>query len=936
MSIYNKIIDQQKLMAAWKKVMGNKPACGVDHVTWDQFDQNIRVEIRQLNLELVAHQYGVQPVKLVHIIKEEKDREISLYTMRDKVVQTSIAIELNKWFDAGFSKCAYAYRNDRSAMIAVENIHRYIETHAESWVGKLDIDGFFDHIQHERLRKKLAAVIREEDVLELIMQQLQACSLNKDGELVEKRVGIYQGSSISPILSNIYMTEFDRVMEKEAVFYVRYSDDILVLGESCERIQSMMAKMNVMLEELGLEAKESKTCIRQLKDGVDFLGYHFDQRGKSVPGKARKKLKQSLEDIWLTNPGQEIEEPLKKGSQILNGWEQYYRNQREIRDIYEYVVLVYMMRDVSELREFSVKREAFVNSYRDIASYLLSVWKENNWKELMLLEYEQFFTLGNGINGLSDRYLNELLRLYELLFVDETAENWSALMQTYSDLSMNGRAEKIMERIQSLQQEIDDQIIDTGHEQSVDTERVAIGPQIVQYLKEFFIGREDMYAREILTEEGQRRSEFVSEPLDGNVLRKHLSGTETIQTYVVRNNNTVHYLAVDVDVSRRVLLEVGHAEKDLEPYLKLAVKWAGQVQTVFRQLGLESYLEFSGFRGYHVWVFFSEWVPVRYVYSLTEIVKNRLEELPQEIQIEYFPAKMKKQQGSTGQKLKLPCGLHLYSGKRSYLCEKDGSPADSSEKLFSAIRRYTLLQLKQVVAANISSAKESPAEFKRLELDYEKLGEVSDAVQQVLKGCSLMRYLVGKAMTTGYLAHFERMSVLYVFGHLGEAGEEFVHTVMRFTINYQYAVTQKFIGKLLSKPISCIKLREQYKSITAEYGCNCVFEKTKNCYPSPVIHALKNSSESDSTVTIPTSKTISKEKQQGMYQEMNVHTQVQELAGKIVELKKQKRGLDKTIEKTEKALCRIFDSANTDCMEVDMGLLVRRKHEGGYEWLIEI
>lgn len=447
MSIYNKIIDQQKLMAAWKKVMGNKPACGVDHVTWDQFDQNIRIEIRQLNLELVAHQYRVQPVKLVHIIKEEKDREISLYTMRDKVVQTSIAIELNKWFDSGFSKCAYAYRNDRSAMVAVENIHRYIEIHAESWVGKLDIDGFFDHIQHERLKKKLAAVIKEEDVLELIMQQLQACSLNKDGELVEKRVGIYQGFSISPILSNIYMTEFDRVMEKEAVFYVRYSDDILILGESCERIQSMMAKMNVMLEELGLEAK------------------------------ARKKLKQSLEDIWLTNPGQEIEERLKKGSQILNGWEQYYRNQREIRDIYEYVVLVYMMRDVSELRELSVKREAFVNSYRDIASYLLSVWKENHWKELMLLEYEQFFALGNGINGLSDRYLNELLRLYKLLFVDETAENWSALMQTYSDLSMNGRSEKIMERIQSLQQEIDDQIIDTGHEQSVDTERGLLDPK---------------------------------------------------------------------------------------------------------------------------------------------------------------------------------------------------------------------------------------------------------------------------------------------------------------------------------------------------------------------------------------------------------------------------------------------------------------------------
>lgn len=237
---------------------------------------------------------------------------------------------------------------------------------------------------------------------------------------------------------------------------------------------------------------------------------------------------------------------------------------------------------------------------------------------------------------------------------------------------------------------------------------------------------------------------------------------------------------------------------------------------------------------------------------------------------------------------------------------------------------------------NISSVKGNATERKEIILEYQKFGDIGDSVKQVLQGCTLMRYLVNRAMTTGYLTHLERISVLYVFGHLGEDGEEFVHIVMQFTMNYEYAVTQKFIGKLLSKPISCIKLREQYKSITAEYGCNCTFKRTKNCYPSPVIHALKNSTESNVNVTLPTSRTMSKERQQDIYQEMNIHIRVQELAGKIVELKKQKRGIDKALEKAENELCSIFDSIKTDCMEVDMGLLVRRKMEMGYEWLIEI
>ena len=145
---------------------------------------------------------------------------------------------------------------------------------------------------------------------------------------------------------------------------------------------------------------------------------------------------------------------------------------------------------------------------------------------------------------------------------------------------------------------------------------------------------------------------------------------------------------------------------------------------------------------------------------------------------------------------------------------------------------------------------------KRTEIDLSVFQDISENVREVLKGCRLMGYLCNRAVKTGYLTHFERLSVLYVFGHLGEDGKQFVHMVMSHTLNYQYNTTEHFIRLIPDKPISCVKLREQYKQITAECGCNCDFKRSKNCYPSPVLHAILLSSDLQKDVTIPTSRTM--------------------------------------------------------------------------------
>ena len=214
--------------------------------------------------------------------------------------------------------------------------------------------------------------------------------------------------------------------------------------------------------------------------------------------------------------------------------------------------------------------------------------------------------------------------------------------------------------------------------------------------------------------------------------------------------------------------------------------------------------------------------------------------------------------------------------------------------------------------------------------------DTPENVLEVLKGCSLMGYLCNKAAKTGYLTHFERLSVLYVFGHLGEDGKQFVHTVMAYTLNYQYNTTERFIRRIPEKPVSCVKLREQYKQITAECGCNCDFKRSKNCYPSPVLHAILLSNDLQKDVTIPTSRTITNEKEKKIVEELNVHKKAQELAEKILELKKQKRSIDASVLKIEKELEKLFDLVRADCLEIELGMLVRRKRETGYEWLIEI
>lgn len=513
-------------------------------------------------------------------------------------------------YDGLLSESTYAYRPGRAALQAIGYLDKEISSGTYNWCLKADIRGFFDHIILKKLYQILAERIREADAMELIRRCLEAPSLEKDGKLTAKTMGIYQGSGIAPVLSNIYMMKFDQDVRQHCKVYVRYSDDILILGTSCEELEAIRKFISLYLEKLGLQLNETKTKIVSLDEDIEFLGYALGKNGKQIPAKAENNLDQSLEAVFL-NRKLTLEEQLKKGSEILNGWEQYYKQEREIGSIQEYAVVVYMMQNHADGKLDFLKdtRKRFENVYRSIAMYLVKFWKSKNAWEFVLLEYEQLFGMTGLDTGLtiSDTAIQDMVAAFDKLTVQEQVDVWTELMQQYSDVGAYNRAAFVMKRIENIKTQktaVYESIpqSDTMQQEASSIPANRLTSDWLAAFSGLFVGREDIYGEEQLVKGSKRQVVSKLEPLTDDVLKTHFSGKKTIATYIQRTNQTVKYMIIDVDISKRILLG-GSEQEQINRYLPKAAAKTAQVLKLLEQMGVRGYAEQSGYRGFHVWIF---------------------------------------------------------------------------------------------------------------------------------------------------------------------------------------------------------------------------------------------------------------------------------------------------------------------------------------------
>lgn len=360
-------------------------------------------------------------------------------------------------------------------------------------------------------------------------------------------------------------------MTEAAPYFIRYSDDMIVLGDNRDKLLLLLKEIETKFQLLGLSINEKKTNCVSLEEGTDFLGYHFYDIGKAVPQKAEQNLQDRLEMMWLTSSELPIEEKIIKAIEIIGGWEQYFGNERKPGSIFEYAVLVYCAREKEECQSYLEKcRTSVQNIYRDITLYLAQYWKESGKGELELLEYEQYYRIWDPQQRvITEELLTELLFCYRQIVISEKAELAVEIMQLYTDIGQYEKAAFWMEKKAEFKK-LPADVVSVALGTSVNESEMQADRETAGKILKVFAGREDIYSEEVMAEEGRRQSQIRPAPMTEKKVLEHLSGSVTLGTYIQRPNGTVKYLVVDVDISKKVLLELKGDREIFSAYLEKA------------------------------------------------------------------------------------------------------------------------------------------------------------------------------------------------------------------------------------------------------------------------------------------------------------------------------------------------------------------------------
>lgn len=378
-----------------------------------------------------------------------------------------------------------------------------------------------------------------------------------------------------------------------------------------------------------------------------------------------------------------------------------------------------------------------------------------------------------------------------------------------------------------------------------------------------FGGREGVHARQWVNGPGHQGYTPVNEPLSPAVAKAHLLGQYTVGVYPVRQNQTVRFLAFDFDAAKGTRDQVAQGTRQWEAALRLVHAAAVRLLEVAAAEGLTGLLEDSGWKGRHVWFFFTSAVPAASARQLAERLLARLPALPPEVSVEVFPKQAQLRPEQLGNLIKLPLGVHRVTGRRSLFLHADGTAeADPIEALRTVplIDRDSLASLIAQMPASAASgpngrARSRTGQDNGIEADdvtpwddgsrrpsgpmpvsYEppayRLDEDVEA-QTLLARCSVLRDIVGRAHTQGTLSHEERSVVTYTMGHL-TLGAAAVNAVLDHVPGHD--PTERLKSPLRGHPTSCPKIRTKVSAVAERVGCACAFGAGAAAYPTPLIH----------------------------------------------------------------------------------------------------
>jgi group II intron reverse transcriptase/maturase len=342
-SLYDKTFRTDVLAEAYRKAKANGGACGVDEETFNDVEkEGIDVYLAGLQLEMKERRYVPKPVRRVYIPKPNgKQRPLGIPTIRDRIVQTAFLLILEPIFEADFTDSSYGFRPEKSAHDAVREIYKFL-----NWgcleVYDVDLEQYFDTVDHSKLMKLVARRISDGEILRMIKLWLSSGYV-EDGQHRQSTKGTPQGGVISPLLANIYLNPVDQAfkrrklgtIDKGSIHLVRYADDLLILAQ--QNLKTGIDLLHHYVERLGLRLNEEKTRQLHLNIGnsVDFLGFRFHNVRSRKNGtrlmlvypspRSQERFRATVRRYIHHSIPLRAKDQVQNLNRYLRGWMGYYR-----------------------------------------------------------------------------------------------------------------------------------------------------------------------------------------------------------------------------------------------------------------------------------------------------------------------------------------------------------------------------------------------------------------------------------------------------------------------------------------------------------------------------------------------------------------------------------------------------------------------------------
>ena len=329
-SLMEQILSKENLNTAYLQVVRNKGAEGVDEMKYTELKEHLAKNGEIIKEQLRTRKYKPQPVRRVEIPKSDGGvRNLGVPTVTDRLVQQAIAQVLTPIYEEQFHDHSYGFRPNRCAQQAIITALDMMND-GYDWIVDIDLEKFFDTVNHDKLMTLIGKTIKDGDVISIIRKFLVS-GIMVDDEYKESVIGTPQGGNLSPLLANIMLNELDKEMEQRGLNFVRYADDCIIMVGSEMSAKRVMRNLTKFIEEkLGLKVNMTKSKVDR-PNGLKYLGFgfYFDSRAHQFKAKPHEKsvakFKTKMKQLTCRSWGVSNTYKVQKLNELIRGWINYFK-----------------------------------------------------------------------------------------------------------------------------------------------------------------------------------------------------------------------------------------------------------------------------------------------------------------------------------------------------------------------------------------------------------------------------------------------------------------------------------------------------------------------------------------------------------------------------------------------------------------------------------